>query len=372
MGSLGIIHFAPLELYPPIQNLLNEIAKRNPKAKVFVLTTRTKVNELSRFELTDGKITIVRLGSTLQGRPALVRLIGYVYFYLLSFIYLVARFPDRVLYFETLSSFPAYLYKRFIRRRAKVFIHYHEYTSPEEYQLGMALSRYFHGLEMWLIPKAEWVSHTNEFRMGLFRNSLIPLRGFNEFILPNYPPRSWFQEGKRNRQLPLKIVYVGSLSLSTLYLREFAEWVLEQNGDVIWHIYSYNFTEDARNYLLKLKPEWISMNDGLDYRKLPAVLKDYDVGVVLYKGHIANYIFNAPNKLFEYLACGLDVWFPTIMTGSLPYRTTNVYPGIYSFDFSTLKDLTLADVTNRDHYPANNSHYYCEDALKPLMDAIFG
>jgi hypothetical protein len=29
----------------------------------------------------------------------------------------------------------------------------------------------------------------------------------------------------------------------------------------------------------------------------------------LYKGHIPNYIYNVPNKVYEYLACGLQVWY---------------------------------------------------------------
>jgi hypothetical protein len=38
-------------------------------------------------------------------------------------------------------------------------------------------------------------------------------------------------------------------------------------------------------------------------------LINYDIGVTIYNGHIPNYIYNVPNKILEYLACGLNVWY---------------------------------------------------------------
>ena len=38
-------------------------------------------------------------------------------------------------------------------------------------------------------------------------------------------------------------------------------------------------------------------------------MADYHIGLTLYNGHIPNFVYNVPNKVFEYLACGLDVWY---------------------------------------------------------------
>lgn len=66
-----------------------------------------------------------------------------------------------------------------------------------------------------------------------------------------------------------------------------------------------------RNFLIILIQVLFCLDSGINYSDLPGVIRAYDVGVILYNGHIANYVFNAPNKLFEYLACGLDVWSPS-------------------------------------------------------------
>ena len=59
---------------------------------------------------------------------------------------------------------------------------------------------------------------------------------------------------------------------------------------------------------------------------MPALLADYDIGLILYKAHTKNYKYNAPNKLFEYLVCGLKVFYPDVMLGIKPYITENIIP----------------------------------------------
>jgi hypothetical protein len=45
----------------------------------------------------------------------------------------------------------------------------------------------------------------------------------------------------------------------------------------------------------------------VDYYQLPMELVKFDVGLVLYKGTIPNHVYSVPNKVYEYLNCGLDV-----------------------------------------------------------------
>ena len=59
----------------------------------------------------------------------------------------------------------------------------------------------------------------------------------------------------------------------------------------------------------------INFRGAISQSDFPLIISQYQIGLVLYKGHIPNYIYNAPNKLFEYLACGLDVWYPICMKG---------------------------------------------------------
>jgi hypothetical protein len=119
-----------------------------------------------------------------------------------------------------------------------------------------------------------------------------------------------------------------------------------------------------------LQTTFIQLKEGVDYDKLPFVLKKYDVGVVLYNGHIANYVLNAPNKLFEYIACGLDVWFPTVMKGSLDYTTTGSYPKVMAVDFTSLKDFNLHTAMDRKNHTIQQHPFFCEYVLKELCHKL--
>jgi hypothetical protein len=370
VNKLAIIHFAPLELYPPVQNFLNEIEKKTPPFGVLVFTTSTVTDDLRQFKLGTEKIRIIRLGRSGQKLGVATRYWNYLYFNIACLLLLLRHQPGRILYFETLSSFPAYIYRRFFKRKSDVYIHYHEYTTPGEYKTGMKLANYFHRLEKWLYPRASWVSHTNEYRMARFKEDIYPVQIARAYILPNYPPGDWFSMPKAIISLPVRIVYAGALSLTSMYTKEFAQWVMQQNGKVYWDIFSYNSSDDARTYLQSLNTNYISMKRGVNYNELPAILKDYDVGVVLYNGHIPNYVYNAPNKMFEYLACGLAVWFPAVMIGSLPYCTDKTYPEVIALDFNRLDGFNPEQTMNRRHYTMGKTSFFCEEALTPLLGKL--
>ena len=234
----------------------------------------------------------------------------------------------------------------------------------------MKLSFYFHQLENWLYPTAAWISHTNSDRMRKFTHDLSGVTVSNQQILPNFPPRSWQQEPQKRVLVPLKVVYVGSFSFETMYVKEFATWVDNQKGSVVWDIYSINYTIDVKEYVTNLKSSSITLHDGVDYESLPRILKNYNVGVILYKGHISNYVYNAPNKLFEYMACGLDVWFPDVMVSCMPYCTKNEFPSVMAVHFESLEEFEWEQSAEHAGKTRRVSSYYCEGALEPLMRTL--
>ena len=143
-------------------------------------------------------------------------------------------------------------------------------------------------------------------------------------VLPNYPPEAWLQFLKHQKKVTavLRTVYVGSLSLKDTYIKEYCEWVMEQKGAVIFDIYAYNLHQDTIDYLVNLNSQYINfIKEGIEYDKMPLVLRNYDVGLILYKALSKNYEYNAPNKLFEYMACGLEIWFSDKMKGCYPYKS---------------------------------------------------
>ncbi len=366
--TIAIIHYQPLELYPPVMNFLNSTTGI-AGGRIDVYTTYCHA-DISNYASPHAEIRIHRYGARRKKKSRAGRAWHYFRFHCLTLLRLLFTRPRTIMYFETFSAFPACVYKRFINRDSRIFIHYHEYMTPQEYAGGMLMIKWFHRLEKKIYPLAEWVSHTNEGRMKRFSADLAGISIPAKFVLPNYPPASW-QMGEKNAiQEPVKIIYIGACGLDTMYIREFAQWVLSRNGKVVWDVYSLNITPEAAAFFGSLSSGLIRLFPGVSYSDIPHVLVNYDIGVILYKGHIPNWIDNAPNKLFEYYNCGLDVWLPVQMTGSLPYVTHGVYPKIIAIDFQQLETLDLHAATNRSGLTYRPSTFYCEQIYEPLWQRL--
>ena len=374
MGKpLVIIHFQPPELYPPVMNLVRFIEKNYADEEVDLITTNTHNHRGAAFKAQKKYIKIRRYGKIYQQQFFLLRLANYLFFYMAATIRLINTRPSKLLYFETLSSFPVYLYKKYINRHCQVFIHYHEYTSPVEYASGMKLARFFHNKERFLYATAQWISHTNTDRLRLFRNDEQLEDGNHFHAMPNYPPSSWLPPTRMPRQQPgpLQIVYVGAVSLDTMYTRQLAEWVIQQDGRVNWDIYTNNITPDAAAYLKQLASSHLHLHEAVDYFALPPVLHQYQAGVILYNGHIPNYVYNAPNKLFEYLACGLDVWVPEEMEGCKPYNTKGAYPAVLPVNFQQLPLFNWQQALQNEEAEYRPSEWYCEQVYPEITGQLF-
>jgi hypothetical protein len=296
----------------------------------------------------------------------------YILFHLRVFLGLIKTKPNAILYYETLSSLAPIIYCGLKKWKVELFIHYHEYTTPEEYKSGMKIGRIFHFVEKKYYDKATWISQTNSDRLGLFRNDYTSIKFKRLEVLANYPPASWAEKSIQRTMYnrPIKIVYVGAFSNDTMYINEFAEWVLSKAGLVHWDIYSSNFDKNTRNYINALDSTYIKFYNAVEYDNLPSVLINYDIGIILYKGHILNYVYNVPNKFFEYLACGLDVWYPKEMLSCNEYKTVNTYPKVIEIDFNKLDNFNLEETLNKQNLAYEPFHKSCEVELKKLIEVI--
>lgn len=90
-----------------------------------------------------------------------------------------------------------------------------------------------------------------------------------------------------------------------------------------------------------MNTEWFNKNGSqlklayynpVEYEKLGSILKNYHVGLILYKDLITNFVYNALNKLFEYLSCGLDVWHPFSYGRNKTYKN-NGSPKVSEINF---------------------------------------
>ena len=370
MHKLFIIHFQPLEQYPPVMNLLRFLSKENAgKATIHAISTTPAARQLF---YTDG-INIHRQAGWSESMSSLKRGWLYLVFNFGALWLLIRNRPVKVLYYETMSAFPAVWYKKFFNKSAELFVHYHEYTSPEEYKTGSLLNRWFHRMEISVMHSVRWLSHTNTDRLNLCLKDIGGKSPQQTAVLENHPPSSWISvvnSRRQEREGIMKFVYVGAFSLDTLFVKEWATFIQQFPEKYVWDIYSDNYDAAAIEWVRQLNADNIHFRGAVQYDELPATLAAYDAGVILYKGHIPNYVYNAPNKLFEYLACGLDVLFPDSMVGCGPYAREHSYPKVVAVNFNALTEQIIDKAIDRVGLENVTSTFYYETNLPPLTKLL--
>lgn len=370
MKKIAVFHFNPLELYPPAMNFLDCLQEKLSKNdQVWVYSSRPAAG-IELYIPKGNQIIIKRPSAYTLGLPAAKRMVQYLRYYLISFLQCLRFNPSKIFYYESISSFTPYLLVRWPGSRAELFIHYHEYMNPEEYR-QMKLNQIFHRLERKLYGRARWISHTNEYRMQLFLEDLGRPELANTHIFPNYPPAAWISAAREKISNPVRLLYVGSMgSLELLYIRETFEWIKSQSGAVLLDIYSFKVADEIKQFSAQTHDGYISWMGPVAYKDLPEVLKQYDVGLILYKGISANTIYSASNKLFEYLACGLDVWYPAELTGSHDYNSVVYWPKVMAIDFLRLEQYNLDELLDRKPGCRRQIAYTCERAGDNLVAMI--
>ena len=271
--NMVIIHFLPLERYPPAMNLINYVGE-NKATRIYVISTRDDKKSLLRtFTPGSKRIKIIRTPSIVPG--SFSRIFNYLYFYLYSFYLLVKCKPVAVLYFETISSWPALMYKKLRANKVKLLVHYHEYIKPDEYTDNMKLIKWMHKMESKMYRLAyEWISHTNEIRLEKFISDQS-LQDWNAplfHVMPNYPSKFWGIPKERfNYNTKTKLVYVGSLGYDNMYLKQIVDWVLAHNTMLSLDLYAYNIDSKAKNFLHSVKSDCINYKGGCNYEELPII-----------------------------------------------------------------------------------------------------
>lgn len=374
ISKLAVIHWFPVEQFPPVQNLLTTVSGCS-HVQCCCLTT---VNDRGLRDFSGAPVSILRRPFPSRQLSRLRRLWLLLSFPIWAAWQLFWFRPDSLLYFEPHSSAAAFLYLVF-NRRCRLLIHYHEYRELREYRdRGNRLFGWYHVLERWLLyRRAVWISHTNADRVRLFLQDTPEAAAAQMRVLPNYPPASWQRVRRASRadSDPLRLIYIGAASIKDTFIGEVVEWVSRQAPDSLTlTVYINNSDPETEQMLQRVAAinAHVTVNlRGVPYQQLPQLLCQFDVGLVLYRGNTPNYVYNAPNKLFEYLACGLDVWYPGCMLGVRPYARSDVRPQILETDFQRLSELDWQARISPDlpHQPWQGSS---EAVLQPLLQAAAG
>lgn len=370
-----IFHFLPIELYPPIINFINYVSNSitsEEALEVVLFTTRPNSNlELVEFN----NVKIVRFKAIDSNKFIFSRVFHYVYIYLTVLFNLVISKPKSIFYYESLSSLPIVIY-RFFNSKFNLYIHYHELFTLKQLEKGRALHKLFSKLEVkYLYSNAIWISQTNSKRMEIFlQQHHLDFNPKQHKCLPNYPSKEWLAnkeekhlEDYEKRKDVTKLVHIGALSFNDMYLNEVLE-TFGNNDKFELHFYSHATNKEIINKLESFNN--VSFMGSINYNAIPNLRLKYDIGLVLYKGNSLNFTYNAPNKIFEYLALDLDVWCSKKLITAFDYVIEDTYPKMLMVDYENLPTLNVNALLSREGLVYKSTPYYCEAVYKPLLNSM--
>jgi len=374
---LAVIQQLPLEYYPPVTNLLTFLAD-DPDFEIRAFAVESA---RGRPRWSHPGVRVTRTSPPQPGDSFASKVRRYLGFLAATLAGLVRFRPDAILYFEPHSALPVHLYRRWLGRRTRIFVHHHEYYEPSQFERpGMRLPRLSHRCETrHLFAVAEWISQTNEARRELFLADHPGVAPERVHVLPNHPPRSWYETRNRawgrsgEAASPLRCVYIGSLSLQDTFVEPLVAWIESTPHPVALDIHAYNVPAETARWLEARTGERIAFHpEGVPYQQLPETLADYHVGLILYRGNTTNFVWNAPNKLFEYLACDLDVWYPPVMAGVRPYLSEETHPRVLEVDYEKLDSIPFEKLCRRGTLPERRERHEAEAVYAGLAAALRG
>lgn len=356
-------------------NMVRHLGDRERDSLVIHVYTTAPPEGIARFEESpNGRVRIFRIGKNDAQRNFLVRYLSYGWYYLFSLVHCLFHRPGQLLYIDTMSAPVPLFLKKFVWRGLPLFIHYHEYMSQKDYSLW-PLAGLIHKWERRMYKKVKWLSQTNEDRMQMFlsdhgmERSAYPVR-----IMPNYPRRAWAGDHAKKAwtgSLPLRLVYIGAVDLANICFGEFIDWIESQEGRFVLDVLSNQDVGVVREYAQRKGARFVEFKGSVPYYKLPEVLARYDVGLILYRGNTENFMYNAPNKLFEYLAVGLDVWFPAHLKGVKPYANEDTHPMVLPMDILDMQSFRATEIYAQPGKPFRRPDYFAEEVYDRLAEAMF-
>ena len=369
--KVAYVHVLPLELYPPARNLLVLMSNREG----WEVRAWSTSNDRGMGTWGAQGVRIDRHSYPGEKVPVPIRMAGYAAWHMKTAAELARWKPDVVMMVEPHSSLAVWLYYRLFRGSARLFIHHHEYYAPEDFNApGMRLLRSTLGLERnYLFPRAEWVSQTNSGRLDLLQSWNRQIQPGAARVFPNYPPREWVTAANAvvtgNRSGPTRFVYVGSASFEDTYIREVCEWAAAQPETVSLHVVGHNVRKTVWESIQSLGAANITSDPaGVAYDELPSLLRHFDVGLVLYRGNTLNFVHIVPNKAIEYLACGLEVWYPGRMHGLRNFHRDHPDLRLKEMNFQNLEP--YAEAPEAGNARAGEFEFIAETAAEPLLSLM--
>ena len=334
MPKALILHFNSIERYPPATNVAEHLKSIGMDVKV--VTTAVGNTPASR-----GMFTKLKLTWELAK------------FHLAAMFALTVESFDLVIAYEHLSILPIH-WTRKTNPNQRLWLHFHEYTSPTEIGCAGAFSSHCWKHVTAVVKRSDFTSHTNVWRLNRFRSDmgLSALADERFGFIPNTPPQTWLDRTPEHwntptpTKRPLRLVYHGALHPDTTYIVHLCKLLDEANGQLTLDVYTADSIDGISSAHMNVHP-------SVPYMDLSEVLTKYDLGLIIYRGLIPNYQFNQPNKLWEYLGCKLPVLVSSNLDDSM--ISPDMSGRVAKFDFEagsfqsmiqTIEQLLDATATN--------------------------
>jgi glycosyltransferase involved in cell wall biosynthesis len=159
------------------------------------------------------------------------------------------------------------------------------------------------------VPSCDVIMHAEANRAEYFRKHYDP--GNREYYvlenLPNFIERS--EIGEKPECPPTRVLYVGVLGFDR-YTKElidiFRELAPEYSLDIVGTARP-EFIEEIKAILEENPAPNVRILPGIPYKEMSNLIRNYHVGIALYKNNTLNNYYCAPNKVYDYLMNGAAV-----------------------------------------------------------------
>jgi glycosyltransferase involved in cell wall biosynthesis len=167
------------------------------------------------------------------------------------------------------------------------------------------------------LQASDVIFHAEGNRLRYFKKHYPSTNGIPQVLVENFP---FYTEVPEERQPPadeVRVVYLGGFGAGR-FTEEIIEAFSGMDPKMRLDIVGFGrpaYVEALKAGLKQRKVDHVRILPGIPHASIPRFLKDYHIGVALYRNTNLNNYYCAPNKVYDYLMNGMPV-------------ITNDYPGL--------------------------------------------
>lgn len=203
------------------------------------------------------------------------------------------------------------------RRRPEIKLIFDSNELHVECAINPARKKLLAWIQEFCVPYCDVIMHAESNRIEYFRKHYDP-SDRPQFLLENLP---YFIErsevGTKPERPPTRVLYVGVLGFDR-YTRELIGIFRELGPDYSLDLVGTcgdAFRAEMEQLIEESQAKNVRILPGIPYKEMSNLIRNYHIGIALYKNNSLNNYYCAPNKVYDYLMNGVPV-------------VANNYPGL--------------------------------------------